>query len=766
MPEFIDAQAGVPTAEEHNRSLTRRAMVVNGAVVAGAGLLASQAVATADHRRRDHDDHDDRGRPSVSVRPERLSLRIDNSAVQQVPGEPVPLLISTTSAETRTLRVSSETAYTTVGLDRLDGGGLASVDVQVTKDAPVTVWVVPHKVGPHSQPADWITVSDGHGRLRVEAWIEPTAGQWVHESPNKTPLGLDIVAVHAALMRGPDGPEVVMYSPPRKRDEDGNLKLNPKWDGTNDRWCWDVNAMTNPESRTLDLTKWTTRDVNPGKTTKPLTSNIFCSGASHLPDGRLLVAGGHVHAADELEDNGNLLHCYDPKASPRWTPLKESMEEVRWYPTVTPLPDGRMLISCGSREGLWFDDSDYFGNIHNTYVVYDGKKVSEARMLVDLPKDAPPLATYPGVFVLPVGKSGTMIAVVETNRAWLHTYQTGGVIKRGKKPLYMTRPGSRSYPWYGSMVMLPLHPRDRNMAILAVGGTKEGSTNYTNVISQYNALPQDDSAKPEVAIQGTATHAQLLELALDDQGNHTGQWRSVKAERARVLCDATLLADGTILVTGGAQKGWANDNSEPVKAAEIFDPNSKTFRLAATATTERRYHSVALLLPDGTVLKAGSNGGFGGPSKDDTQKWFRSRDDAEIYQPPYLWRGPRPSIDKVIAPSPGNIITVDHGATFTVLAQGPSLDAHSKVALIRLGATTHGNNMEQRYVWLTVSQPYQTGGKWSIRATAPDNKAAAPPGDYMLVVVDSKGVPSKAQLVRMSNRRQHSRPHHQPTDRK
>ncbi|MEU4746362.1 galactose oxidase early set domain-containing protein, partial [Actinosynnema sp. NPDC023658] len=228
--------------------------------------------------------------------------------------------------------------------------------------------------------------------------------------------------------------------------------------------------------------------------------------------------------------------------------------------------------------------------------------------------------------------------------------------------------------------------------------------------------------------------------------------KSLPTERARFLCDATLLADGTVLVSGGARKGWANNNSGAVNEAEIFDPRTKTFRTAATADTDRRYHSVALLLPDGTVLKAGSNGGFGGPSskEGETQMWFASHTTGERYLPPYLWRGPRPVI--VDDRAAGSACTLEHGQEFPIVATGPGLDDHSGAALIRLGATTHGNNMEQRYVRLDVSARERDGETWTLTATAPGNGAEAPPGDYMLVVVDGIGVPSEARLVRLTDR--------------
>jgi Galactose oxidase-like, Early set domain/Bacterial Ig domain len=66
----------------------------------------------------------------------------------------------------------------------------------------------------------------------------------------------------------------------------------------------------------------------------------------------------------------------------------------------------------------------------------------------------------------------------------------------------------------------------------------------------------------------------------------------------------------------------------------------------------------------------------------------------------------------------------------------------SKVALIRLGAVTHSNNMEQRYIPLS-----STPGATAITATAPDNSNIAPPGIYMLFIIDGNGVPSLARMV-------------------
>jgi hypothetical protein len=107
---------------------------------------------------------------------------------------------------------------------------------------------------------------------------------------------------------------------------------------------------------------------------------------------------------------------------------------------------------------------------------------------------------------------------------------------------------------------------------------------------------------------------------------------------------------------------------------------------------------------------------------------------AEIFSPPYLFKGPRPTITSAPA-------TLQYGQLFTV--QTPDSARIAKVSLIRLGATTHAFNQNQRFLPLTFTQ--NTG---SLSVTAPANANLAPPGDYMLFLVDTNGIPSVANMVR------------------
>src|SRR5262249_56140676 len=106
-----------------------------------------------------------------------------------------------------------------------------------------------------------------------------------------------------------------------------------------------------------------------------------------------------------------------------------------------------------------------------------------------------------------------------------------------------------------------------------------------------------------------------------------------------------LLPDGTVLVSGG--NGQSESAPTAVLDAESYNPASNTWSLAAQAQVARMYHSIALLLPDGRVLAAGSN-----PNRRDDELRL------EIFHPPYLFRGPRPFIE--VAPQ-----EIQYGSTNT-----------------------------------------------------------------------------------------------------
>ena len=201
----------------------------------------------------------------------------------------------------------------------------------------------------------------------------------------------------------------------------------------------------------------------------------------------------------------------------------------------------------------------------------------------------------------------------------------------------------------------------------------------------------------------------------------------------------TVLADGTVLATGGNSSGASLvDLDNGVYPAERWNPATGQWQTLAAMQVTRQYHSTALLLPDGRVLSAG--GGICGTC--DRVGYLAKN--AEVFSPPYLFKNdesgelaPRPEIT-----SAPDQMTYDAGYAFSV-ANAASI---SKVALVRLGAVTHSVNMEQRYVPLSFTADGET-----INATAPANANVAPPGIYMLFVIDANGVPSVAKMMRVGN---------------
>src|SRR5581483_11926625 len=141
--------------------------------------------------------------------------------------------------------------------------------------------------------------------------------------------------------------------------------------------------------------------------------------------------------------------------------------------------------------------------------------------------------------------------------------------------------------------------------------------------------------------------------------------------------------------------------------------------------TGREYHSTAILLPDGRVLMAG-----GGQLPGRATNIYSG----EIYSPPYLFKGNRPTITS--APS-----TIQYGSQFTVAT--PDASSIQKVALIRTPSVTHAFDQNQRYIPLSFTQ-----GSGQLTVQAPSNPNTAPPGYYMLWILNGNGVPSVASFVR------------------
>jgi Domain of unknown function (DUF1929)/Kelch motif len=201
---------------------------------------------------------------------------------------------------------------------------------------------------------------------------------------------------------------------------------------------------------------------------------------------------------------------------------------------------------------------------------------------------------------------------------------------------------------------------------------------------------------------------------------------------ARRHLNATILPNGQVLVTGGTSAGGFNTLSGAVHAAEVWDPKTGHWTQLASNAIDRAYHSVSLLLPDGTVLHGGS-GDAQAPGSGDL---YPRQTNSEIFRPPYLFKGARPTITSLSQTSVG------YGQKFTV--NTPNGLQITDVRWIRLGSVTHAFDANQRANTLSFTRTATT-----VKVTAPTNGKLAPPGHYLVFVLNRNGVPSVGKVIKV-----------------
>ena len=244
---------------------------------------------------------------------------------------------------------------------------------------------------------------------------------------------------------------------------------------------------------------------------------------------------------------------------------------------------------------------------------------------------------------------------------------------------------------YGTSVLLPVSPADGYKSRVMILGGANPSLRSTEIIDFSVAAPL---------------------------------WQpGAEMSQPRIEMNATILPNGKVLATGGSLND--EDAASASLNADLYDPATNTFSPAGANAFPRLYHSNALLLPDATVLLAGGN-----PQRGN----YEAR--MEIYSPAYLFNGDRPVIESV-----PNL--VNYGGTFQVHTQDAADIA--SVVLVRPGAPTHAFDMDQRLVKLSYSV-----GSGLLNVTAPPNGNIAPPGYYMLFILNAAGVPSVAKFVQLS----------------
>lgn len=447
-----------------------------------------------------------------------------------------------------------------------------------------------------------------------------------------------------------------------------------------------------------------------------VNDNLFCAGQTLTSDGRVFTAGGTRSLTNvttgELRVVGlSYATTYDGQ---NWSRVPANMAAVgatgtpmRWYPTTTRLPNGRILVTSG------FDLVVPNGSVNLSVESYD-------------------TGTGAWSSVSPFGQTPVVLINSDYTHAFVLPAQLGAYdLLMFGEPGVPVLGSSQSANW------LPLESAPRpgsdafQQARHANGGQWDPQTAPDNGASSVLLPLRTTSGEwaygnGSVLIAGGAHNTAHIK-SIDVFDPVSSRWRpTVNMLVDRHHPSTVLLPDGRVLIVAG------HSDDPNVRHAEYVDPR-QGFSVAiggADGGEVRGYHSVSLLLPDGRVLVAG---GRDISTPDSVEKpTFR------YYYPHYMF-APRPRI--LTAPT-----QLAFGTSFSILSVGASPPA--EVVLVGLGAMTHSFDENQRSIQLTLAAnvPVGTGAYLSI-AVSPYGSQVAPPGYYMLFVLDGQLIPSIARIV-------------------
>jgi hypothetical protein len=557
------------------------------------------------------------------------------------------------------------------------------------------------------------------------------------------------------------------------------------WEGRHDQHLWNFRSNTwgwYPLTSAAGNDCFTPEQLEEADMDPVLALDLFCAGHVLDADGNLVVAGGNLTgdsnagaicshvlpfdayaegsgAVDPAEGDlcpGDLANLIEPDASP-W--LDSGNHAIpRWYPTLTTLPDGDVLMTAGFTTNM--PGGTFFER-------FDGEGWSVAGSSGNLPN-------YPFMFVTPQGNllyAGAENAS-ENSRARLYSRDENGVWQFVEDAESPVRGGS-------AVMYAP------GRVMKSGGGTR-------GTCAETGGPPLATTAVIDTTVEN---------MGFQDTG--------FPMHRRRHFHTLTLLPDGTVLASGGnscgngvsgtssnscfadgmtleecqqGEPGCVEVNSIPcqvaadcpmwgtcgnsgsivdcpgdsctcnpgnnacyaTREAELWDPVSQRWCLMAGQSFERMYHSTALLMPDGRVMSSG-NGRRGG---------LISWETAEFFSPPYLLDGAaRPEIAAVNNVAvPDGTPTLAWGETVSIsLGVGTSFADVGRVTLVRLGSVTHQNDMDQRHLdlgcfWESGTDPER---RPLVAVNGPEDGNVAPPGHYMLFLITEAGTPSVGHYVKV-----------------
>ncbi|CAK9226571.1 unnamed protein product [Sphagnum troendelagicum] len=451
----------------------------------------------------------------------------------------------------------------------------------------------------------------------------------------------------------------------------------------------------NDQSSTYDCTAHSAVLDLGTNTIRPLfiQTDTWCSSGQFNGDGTLVQTGGD-------NDGFSKIRTFAPCGGDgdcNWVETDVPLQDGRWYATNAQLPDGTQIVVGGR------------GIATVEYVPANGRGTTYVPLIADA-NDAQNDNLYPYVHLLP----NNQLFIFANQDSILYDWQTNTVAAN-----LPTLPGGpRNYPSAGSSVLLPLSGFNgwTDAEILVCGGATYGA--FLN---------------PGAAIPATQSCGRIAPLDANPG------WALENMPLRRNMGDMLLLPDRNVLIVNGAAngaQGWGNAQN-PVTTPVLYNPNGAPgtrFQTLTATDIPRVYHSTANVLPDASVLIAGSN----------THQFYTltgylpTELRIERFSPPYLAAGA-----PAIANAPGELA---YGAAFTATINNGN-PKFIDLNLLSAPYSTHSFAQGQRLLQLETAAPAAVGGgTYTVATTAPPSSVIAPSAYYMLFAV-SNGIPSQAQWV-------------------
>ncbi|KIM76040.1 glyoxal oxidase [Piloderma croceum F 1598] len=469
-----------------------------------------------------------------------------------------------------------------------------------------------------------------------------------------------------------------------------------------------------------------------------LVTNSFCAGGGWLGNGTLIDYGGNPQESVTSGNGVMGIRLYTPQpngtgeiwedpATIHLTTNRRVRNLLscktlnfpsyrRWYPSSARISDGSQIIFGGALAG-GFNDIPSFDNPTLEFFPPKGNGQPITSQFL---KDAMPSNLFPHMFTLPDNRIFVAANTLAMIYNWVDNTET-------RLPNFPN--GVRvNYPWSAGAVLLPL--------------TSEN--NYTPEVLFCGGSTVDDSLSPSDISSQTPASNQCARMVLDTVGISAG-WQVETMPGTRLMNDAIVMPDGNILFINGVATGVAgygnvadqigqSNADNPVLTPWLYTPSAAEGQRFTTGfantTIGRLYHSTASLLPDGSVLVAGSN-----PNADVSTTKYMTQYEVETFQPPYM---------SMIRPSyAGTPQNIDYGQIFTVTVSNPGNATAITAAIMDLGFHTHAVSLDSKYVGL-VSNYDSTSDELNI--TGPPNAYIYPPGPAWLYILGD-GIPSNGTKV-------------------